>query len=256
MTSSSDLAVTLTARNRVLRGDLVASGQAGTVGALATPELRDGTWTRFEDDGVLGDAVTEQVLAGLAENTRRAAQAQGYAVGWAQGRREAAATAAAERAELEAQVAAAEHRREAELNDALAALRQAAAGLQTAVGDYAADLDAHALRLARELVEAILGRALADGESDGSAGADVLQRVRAALTTVSSGVTATVRLHPALADDRAIRSALSETAASPGDIRVVGDDSLALTDAVVETDEQLIDLAIGTALDRVRTALT
>ena len=62
---------------------------------LETPELRSGTWTRFGDRAVLGDAVTETALAALADSSRAVARSQGYAVGWAQGRREAAAEAAA-----------------------------------------------------------------------------------------------------------------------------------------------------------------
>ncbi len=70
--------------------DLLRGQEAADASALPTPELRDGSWTRFGNGTVLGDAVTEQVLAGLATNARRAASAQGYAVGWADGRREAA----------------------------------------------------------------------------------------------------------------------------------------------------------------------
>ena len=51
MTSSSE--------SRVLRGTAVLS-------PLATPELRQGAWTRYgASSDVLGDAVTEQVLDGI-----------------------------------------------------------------------------------------------------------------------------------------------------------------------------------------------
>ena len=59
------------------------------------PDLRTGVWTRLGDDRVLGDAVTEAVLGALAERTRDAAQAQGYAVGWAEGQRGRRCAAAA-----------------------------------------------------------------------------------------------------------------------------------------------------------------
>ncbi|HEY1134125.1 MAG TPA: hypothetical protein VGE77_06075, partial [Nocardioides sp.] len=57
----------------------------------ALPELRTGNWTRRGGPGVLGDPVTEELMDALATSTRAAAQSQGYAVGWAQGRRDAAA---------------------------------------------------------------------------------------------------------------------------------------------------------------------
>uniref|UniRef100_UPI001E558557 hypothetical protein n=1 Tax=Nocardioides sp. Leaf374 TaxID=2876560 RepID=UPI001E558557 len=47
----------------LLRG---APAEAATV--AATPELRDGSWTRLGGSSVLGDLVTEQALAGLAES--------------------------------------------------------------------------------------------------------------------------------------------------------------------------------------------
>ncbi|MCW2818177.1 MAG: hypothetical protein JWR42_964, partial [Marmoricola sp.] len=69
---------------RVIRAvDLVSAP------ALRTPELRTGSWTRLGDASVLGDVVTEATLSTLAEQARAAGQSQGYAVGWASGRREA-----------------------------------------------------------------------------------------------------------------------------------------------------------------------
>ena len=57
--------------------------------AADRPDLRTGVWTRLGDSAVLGDPVTEAALDGLAERTHSAARAQGYAVGWAEGRQEA-----------------------------------------------------------------------------------------------------------------------------------------------------------------------
>ena len=50
---------------------------------VAHPELRVGNWTRLGGSTVLGDQVTESMLDVLAERTRDAARAQGYATGWA-----------------------------------------------------------------------------------------------------------------------------------------------------------------------------
>ncbi|HEY9562838.1 MAG TPA: hypothetical protein VIR30_03615, partial [Nocardioides sp.] len=74
MTSSSEA--------RVLRGPV-------DVTVLPAPDLRAGEWTRFGSGNARGDAVTENTLAALADSTRDAARAQGYAVGWAEGRRRA-----------------------------------------------------------------------------------------------------------------------------------------------------------------------
>ena len=71
-------------------------------------DLRSGSWTRLGDGGVVGDPVTEAVLGPLAERVRAAARAEGYAAGWAEGRRraqEAAEQAAAERAAAEHEAA-------------------------------------------------------------------------------------------------------------------------------------------------------
>ena len=111
------------ADRRVLRGE-----HAEGAGPLSTPQLRTGAWTRFGGERTLGDPVTEDVLSALAETTRTAARAQGYATGWAEGRREAATEAAAHRAELEAATREAEARRQAEHEQALAAL-----GFETAL---------------------------------------------------------------------------------------------------------------------------
>src|SRR3712207_5437512 len=94
----------------------VAMTNSSSEAALPTPELRTGSWTRLGSSSVLGDAVTEHTLSGLAEQAQAAARAQGYATGWAQGRRAAEARAeeesrqvAAERL-LEDQRRADEHR--------------------------------------------------------------------------------------------------------------------------------------------------
>jgi flagellar assembly protein FliH len=226
--------------DRVLRGT-TATSIAAT--ALPTPELRDGAWTRFGAGAVLGDVVTEQALAGLAESTRHAARAQGYAVGWAEGRRAAAAAAAVEAEEARTAVALAEQQREAELRDHLAALTAAAGDFHRASRVLAADVEDQALRLARELTELLVGHELRS--SDDPAG-DVVRRV---LAVLPSGVATTVRLHPATAACVA-SDALSQQ------VTLAADDTLARHDAVVETADRVVDLSIEAALRRVREALS
>lgn len=210
--------------------------------ALPTPELRDGSWTRFGAGSVLGDVVTEQALAGLAETTRRAASAQGYAVGWAEGRRAAAAAAEEEAAETRALVAADARRREAEHAAHLEALATVTAGFADATRDLAGRLEDQALHLARELTELLVGHEL---RSSVDPAGDVVRRV---LAVLPDGVATTVRLHPATA-------AVVPDAALGAEVKVVGDASLAPYDAVVETAAQVVDLGVAAALQRVREAL-
>ncbi len=227
MSSSSDA---------VLRKDSL-----GELRTAARPDLRTGVWTRLGDPSVLGDAVTEQALGSLAEATRTAARAQGYAVGWAQGRQEALAQAEADARLLVEDALRAEERREAEHRDALAALRQAASGLRGAVQGVCELIGQEATDLAFEVTRALVGHELAVVADPG---ADVVRRVVSALP----GDAVQVRLHPSVA------SSASAALADQG-VRVVPDPTLEPSDAMVETDDAVLDLRIGAALDRLREVL-
>jgi len=205
---------------------------------LATPELRTGNWTRFGSSAVLGDSVTEQTLSALAETTRAAALSQGYAVGWAEGRRAAAVEAAATAATAAAERVVEEARREAEHRAAVAALQAAAHEVRASLTGHVALVDATATDLAFALTEELVAHQVGTG----SAG-DVVRRV---LDVLPPDPTATVRLHPA-----ALPAATQELTG----ITVVADPSLAPGDAVVETDSAAVDLRLGTALARIREAL-
>ncbi len=213
---------------------------------LATPELRDGAWTRFGDTTVLGDVVTEQALAGLAQTTRQAARAQGYAIGWAQGRQEASTEAAASAATAEEHARADADRREAEHRAALDALHRATLAFDEATRAMAAQLEDQALGLARDLTEVILGHELR--HQTGTETADAV--ARRVLAVLPSGVAATVRLHPDVA------AAGASPALETDLVHVVADATLSRHDAVVTTDEQVVDLSIAAALTRVREALS
>lgn len=241
MSSSSDLArgAVATVEQRVLRGE-----QAARVDTLSTPELRSGAWTRFGGERGLGDPVTEGVLGDLAESARAAARAQGYSTGWAEGRREAAAEAAAQRAELEQLHREAEARREAEHQQAVAALVRAAALLQQQVAAASAEVEEQALAMARELTEALVARELA------TAVEPVADVVRRALAVLPQGLPVTVRLSPTVAGDPAL-----EVLREQG-ITVVTDPSLERHDALVESTAEAVDLRVSAALARVREVLS
>ncbi|MFC6288139.1 FliH/SctL family protein [Nocardioides sp. GCM10027113] len=205
---------------------------------LPMPDLRTGRWTRLGADAVLGDDVTEQLLDGLAESTRSAARAQGYAVGWAEGRREAEAAAQQLTVDVAARAEAEERRREAEHQEALAALAAAATALRERTAEVCAAVDEQAATLALELTTELVGRAAADAAE---------HAVRRVVGLLPDHPVARVRLHP-------------DVAATAADLReqgvtVVADPSLGRGDALVEADTHVVDLRLDTALDRLREVL-
>lgn len=221
---------------RVVRG---SSANAAT--DLPTPELRAGQWTRLGGDRILGDAVTEQTLTTLASSIRGAAQSQGYAVGWAQGRREAAA-AARSAAELTArQSAAAEARREDQHTATLQALRSAMSGLDETLAGLTREVGEQASELALELTRVLVGRELAEVSAS-----DVVHRVVAVLPGRPD---VRVRLHPDVAGHPAMATLTDQG------VVVVPDPTLDLPDAVVEAPDHALDLRVDSALDRLREVL-
>jgi flagellar assembly protein FliH len=207
------------------------------------PDLRTGDWTRLGGSHVLGDDVTENALGALADRARRAARAQGYAVGWAEGRREARARAV-EDAEAAAELARrAEERREAEHRAVVEALVLAADELRAAVTEVCARVGEQATELALAVTEELVGRELSAAADPG---ADVVRRV---LAVVPDGATPQVRLHPSVGASPAL-SHLADRG-----LVVVPDPTIEPHDAVVETDDTVIDLRIPAALDRLREVL-
>lgn len=219
------------------RGEVIRDAE---VDEIRRPELRIGNWTRLGSGSVLGDAVTENALDALAEAARSAAQAQGYAVGWAEGRRAAAHEAAAAAAEREQVHQAEEGRREREHQAVLARLDSVADALEHAVGQAADGVEARALGLALELTEILVGRTLATGDADG---------VRRALRLLGDAPASRIRLSPA--------EACSPAGLDLADrgVTVIGDPDLREGDVIVEADDHVIDARIEAALERVRQVL-
>lgn len=218
------------------------AGRAHAKSDLAHPELRVANWTRLGGSAVLGDAVTESMLDGLAVKAQEAARAQGYAVGWAEGRRAAAEQAAAEEATRVAHHAAAEDRREAEHRAAVDALGRAAEQVRGLLGDLAAAIEEQATDLALALTAEVLGARVASATA-----ADVVVRVLQVLPPAPVG---RVRLHPSLVASGAVQD-LTERG-----LEVVADPSLGRADALVEApDGSVTDLRVGEAMARVREVL-
>lgn len=215
---------------------------------LATPELRSGDLTRFGDASALGDAVTEHVLGNLVAEARQAARAQGYAVGWAEGRRAAAAQAAQETAEREAQDAERRARAEREHLELLRSVAAAAQALAGAADEARARVEDQAVDLARELTETMVGHEL---RSAPDTAADVAARV---LAEAPVGAAYELRVHPATA--AALTGPELSAAFTDTGVRVVPDPTLAFADAVVEIDDRVLDLRVTAALERVREVLS
>jgi len=211
---------------------------------MATPELRTGVWTRFGGTSVLGDVVTEETLATLAESTRTAARSQGYAVGWAEGRRAAAEEADAVARAVESTRREAEEVRAGEHQAAVAALELAAARLHETVAGLCATVEEQASTLAWELIHELFGHELRT-----VTGPDVVRR---ALKLAPTDPIIRLHLHPDQAAElsEADRAELTEHGTA-----VVADPALGWGDALVETADHVVDLRFRTALERVREVL-
>lgn len=217
---------------------------AGSVALADTSrDLRDGEWTRFGSSSVLGDPATEATLHRLAERSRDAARAQGFAAGWAEGLR---ASAKRGTTAYDEQARALQHRSDT----LLAAQRSALSALQDAVSRCAettsalhAELTAAAVDLALQIAEAVLDREL---ETATDPGADALRR---ALVGVPVDVPVTVRLHPADLD------VLDRGVVADRAVTFVPDATLTRGDAVVESDQGIVDASVAAALARVREVL-
>ncbi|RYB94233.1 hypothetical protein EUA93_07690 [Nocardioides oleivorans] len=175
------------------------------------------------------------------EATHDTARAQGYAVGWAQGRRDAEAAARAESDELARSAAAHEARRDAEVASAVAALTTAAAAAHELLAAACVRVDEQAGALALELTRALVGATL---DAAGSDPAHVLDRVAGLLP---GHAVASVRLHPSVAAVAGDLTALG--------VQVVADPTLGPADAVAQADDHVVDLRVDEALARLAKVL-
>ncbi len=236
--------MTSTSSDRVVARDLPAD----TLAPAATADLRTGAWTRLGSGGVLGDAVTEATLGGLAERSHAAARAQGYATGWAEGRRFALTRAAEDSEAVRRSAELDRARRDAEHRQGLAALDTAVARLEERTAAVLDELAGHTVATALALTEAILGRELATATDPG---ADALRR---AMALVDPTADVTVRLHPA--DREALDPAALDGLEDGRRVALVADPSVQRGDAVAETADTHVDATVAAALARVREVLS
>jgi flagellar assembly protein FliH len=183
------------------------------------------------------------------ERAKQEARTAGYAEGWAQGQRAAAAEAAVAAGRALALEQAHEQRRAAALAQAVNALGRAVTGLEAQLMPTMTELQEAVLAHAFELAEAILGRAVDDPEGRG---ADALRR---AMNAAPEHGAIVVSLHPD--DYRELVGAATEAdynyEGRPVHLRP--DPALQPGDAVAETGTTTVDASIAAAVHRAREAL-
>jgi flagellar assembly protein FliH len=172
-----------------------------------------------------------------------AERARGYAEGYAEGLRRAAATldtTDSARAHLAATSLASG---EAQVAQALSALGRALSALDARVAPVVQDADDALIAASLDLAEAIIGREVGDTRT---AAEDALRR---ALSRLDGQQAATIALNPADAELLA-----GETL--PARVTLTADRSVGPGDAIVLFDDGWLDARIGTALARAKEIMT
>ncbi|RBY78068.1 flagellar assembly protein FliH [Blastococcus sp. TF02-09] len=214
-----------------------------------SPIERRTTVRRAEDQPVAGGRPSFRLGEVYAEELDRL-RAQAHAEGFASGRTEGMAAAAAVVAEAERaateRMAEAQQRWERRIASATAALGAAAARLEEAELPTAEDVRETVIGSVLTLLEDLLGRELALADSP------VLDAVRRALTLCPADAPALVRVHP---DDLA-EIPVDALAGLPDSVRVVGDPAVERAGAIAETGSRRIDAQLVSALERVQAVLS
>ncbi|HEY0358280.1 MAG TPA: FliH/SctL family protein [Mycobacteriales bacterium] len=183
----------------------------------------------------------------LIDEVREAARAEGYAAGWGEGRRVAAAESRTRAAAVAAEVGAAERARQQRYASAIAAVAAAATELERRALPVLDEFSDSILAAALVLAEAVLGRELALG---GDGGAVALRR---ALDLAPKYRPVTVRLHP---EDLVTLSLAGPTVEIDGrTVTLVPDVSVGRGGAIADCDATEVDARLSTALDRAGQAL-
>lgn len=194
--------------------------------------------------------LTGGVPAELLDEARRQARAVGYAQGWTQGLREAAAGQAvlAEQAELER--AAAAETQAVQVASAVRAVLAAADQVRQTVVEVTDEMSDRMLTAAIELAAVLLGQQLADPQIAASA---ALRRV---LAQVPADQPVSIRLsqqdYDTLTGPGGAELAAAVQATALSRISLECDPSLAVGDAVGRAAATSIDARLTTALARLR----
>ena len=212
-----------------------AGTRLASVTPLPVPELRSGDWTRRAGDSALGDTVVEHMASAVAERIKDSAVAQGYAIGWAQGLREA-------REQVRHEADEARRAERAQHEAAVRGLAEAAEASRARLHAVCAAVEDGAARLAMDVVEALLDRELA-------AIVDPGEHLVARALALAPAQEGTVHAAPA-----AVTPDAQATLAEHG-LRLVPDPSLGTADVVIDLGEGVVDARISTAVDRLREVL-
>ena len=203
------------------------------------------TAARFSVDLRRDDPIDNEAV----DRAKQQARTTGYAEGWAQGKRDAAAANEAAAARALAAEQAYEQRRAAALVQAVNALGRAVTELENQLHPTFTELQEVILVSAFELAEAIIGRSLRE---DPERGLDAVRRV---MTAAPEHGGLTVSLHP---DD--YRTLVGEAGNAEFDfegrhITLRPDAGLRPGDAVAQTGTATVDATIAAAMVRAREAL-
>lgn len=171
------------------------------------------------------------------------ARTRGHSAGYAAGLRAAAIEARELQDRRNAEHAEMLRQGQAELTEAVRALKAAVQALSARTAPVLQDAQDTLAVAALELAEAIVGRELSAEENSARS---ALARALADVDTVA---VQRVRMNPS--DLALLEPATRETAAVP----FVGDASLGRGDAITEFDDGILDARIGTALARAKAAL-
>jgi flagellar assembly protein FliH len=230
------------ARSTVLRGGAASVARPARMDA----ELRTSPFApSYGVDSRLTDPHLEQVVQAATESAVEQGRAEGHVAGYAAGLAVAAAEAEIAASQQAQVFAAAEQRREAQLQAALDVLARMAGALEQREAVALAEIEHVVTDLALQVARAVLDREVAVSADPGR------EAVTRALALAPQGSAATVRLHPA---DAAAVGDLTEAAAGRP-VTVVADASVERGGCVVDTAGRQIDAQIGTALARVAAVL-
>ncbi len=191
--------------------------------------------------------------AGLPDSVHAQARASGYAVGWAQGMREAREQLAGELEQVRLAAAEQQRRLDAEVRSGLAALARAAADFEARMTPAVEQVEQAAITMAVEIAQAVLGHELRRrGDRD------IINSVARVLSLTPSDQPVTIEL--STADHAALTSALStpQTLADFGggrELALVASPALGPGDAIALYGTTEIDARIEPALRRAREAL-
>lgn len=172
-----------------------------------------------------------------------AERARGYADGYSEGLRRAAATLESTDAERSRSTADAVAHGDRRVEQAVAALGRAVAAVNGHSVPVIEQADAILVTSALDLAEAVIGRELADGRVAAE------EALRRALAELPRDRVATVLLHPA---DLAVVA----EAAVPAGVVLEADAASRPGDAIVRFEDGWLDARIGAALERAREILT